>query len=54
MIVINIDPEAFSLGPFSVHWYGMMYVVGIVVGLLAAYPYAKSKGITSEQLLNTP
>jgi phosphatidylglycerol:prolipoprotein diacylglycerol transferase len=25
----NIDPIAFSLGPLKVHWYGLMYVVGI-------------------------
>jgi phosphatidylglycerol---prolipoprotein diacylglyceryl transferase len=52
MITVNIDPVAFRLGPFSVHWYGLMYVVGIVIGLLVAWPYAKSKGITQEQLLN--
>jgi phosphatidylglycerol---prolipoprotein diacylglyceryl transferase len=50
MITINIDPIAFPIGPLSVHWYGLMYVVGIVVGLLVAWPYAKSKGITSDQM----
>ncbi len=25
----NIDPVAFSLGPLHVHWYGLMYVIGI-------------------------
>ena len=25
----NIDPVAFSLGPLHVHWYGLMYVLGI-------------------------
>jgi phosphatidylglycerol:prolipoprotein diacylglycerol transferase len=50
MIVINLDPVAFSVGPFTVHWYGLMYVVGIVVGLLVAWPYARSKGITSNQI----
>ncbi len=25
----TIDPGAFSLGPLHVHWYGLMYVVGI-------------------------
>lgn len=25
----NIDPVAFSIGPLRVHWYGLMYVVGI-------------------------
>jgi phosphatidylglycerol---prolipoprotein diacylglyceryl transferase len=52
MITINIDPTAFSLGPLQVHWYGLMYVVGITVGLLVAWPYARSRGITSDQLLN--
>jgi phosphatidylglycerol:prolipoprotein diacylglycerol transferase len=28
----NIDPVAFSLGPLSIHWYGMAYVVGIMLG----------------------
>ena len=25
----NIDPVAISLGPLNVHWYGLMYVIGI-------------------------
>jgi phosphatidylglycerol:prolipoprotein diacylglycerol transferase len=52
MIVINIDPVPFSVGPFQIHWYGLMYVVGIAIGLLAAWHYAKSKGIEQDQLLN--
>jgi phosphatidylglycerol:prolipoprotein diacylglycerol transferase len=50
MLQINIDPVAFSIGPFSVHWYGLGYVVGIVVGLLVAWNYAKYIGITADQL----
>lgn len=50
MITINVDPIIFSVGPLSVHWYGVMYVVGIIVGLLVAWPYAKSKGLQGEQL----
>jgi phosphatidylglycerol:prolipoprotein diacylglycerol transferase len=50
MITVNIDPVAFSIGPFSVRWYGLMYVVGITVGLLFAWPYARSKGFTQSQL----
>lgn len=49
MVHINIDPVAFSLGPLSVHWYGLMYVVGIAVGLFIAWPYAKWKGVTAAQ-----
>lgn len=28
----NIDKVALSIGPFSVHWYGLAYVVGILLG----------------------
>lgn len=28
----NIDPVIFSIGPLSVHWYGVAYVVGILLG----------------------
>jgi phosphatidylglycerol:prolipoprotein diacylglycerol transferase len=51
-ITINANPVAFSIGSLSVHWYGLMYVVGITIGLLVSWPYAKSKGITEDQLLN--
>jgi phosphatidylglycerol---prolipoprotein diacylglyceryl transferase len=49
-MTINIDPVAFSIGDISVRWYGLMYVVGITIGLLIALPYARSKGLTSQQL----
>ena len=52
MVTINIDPVAFAIGPLSVRWYGLMYVVGIVVGLLVAWPYARSKGMTRDQVIN--
>jgi phosphatidylglycerol---prolipoprotein diacylglyceryl transferase len=50
MITININPTAFSIGLLSVHWYGLMYVVGIAAGLLVAWPYARSEGLTNSQL----
>lgn len=50
MIVFNMNPVAFSVGPLSVRWYGLMYLVGITVGLLVAWPYARSKGFTQSQL----
>lgn len=28
-----IDPIAFSIGPFAVHWYGISYGVGLAVGI---------------------
>ena len=27
-----IDPVAVSLGPLKVHWYGLMYLVGLLAG----------------------
>lgn len=53
MITININPIAFQIGPFAVHWYGLMYVVGITVGLAGVWPYGKYKGITEDQLWTT-
>jgi len=46
MITININPIIFSIGSLSVRWYGLMYVVGITIGLLIVWPYAKWKGFT--------
>lgn len=31
----NIDPIAISIGPFAVHWYGLAYLLGVLLG--AAY-----------------
>ncbi|SFB45164.1 phosphatidylglycerol:prolipoprotein diacylglycerol transferase [Rhizobium sp. NFR07] len=28
----NIDPVAFSIGPLKIHWYGLAYVAGILLG----------------------
>lgn len=30
----SFDPVAFRLGPLAVHWYGLMYLLGFVVGYL--------------------
>ncbi len=32
----EIDPIAFSIGPVAVHWYGIAYVVGILLGWVYA------------------
>lgn len=40
-----MDPVAFELGPLSVHWYGIGYVVAIAVGLWFAVRYAKERGL---------
>ena len=30
----RINPIAFSIGPFNVHWYGIGYLLGITIGYL--------------------
>lgn len=35
MIYPNINPVAFSIGSFSVYWYGLMYLMGFVMGYCA-------------------
>lgn len=47
-VYININPVMFSLGPLQVHWYGLMYVVGIIMGLWAIRRYTESKGIDGD------
>ncbi|MFT4185155.1 MAG: prolipoprotein diacylglyceryl transferase [Rhizobium sp.] len=32
----DIDPIAFSIGPWPIHWYGLAYVAGILLGWLYA------------------
>lgn len=32
MFVWQVDPVIFSVGPFAVHWYGMMYLLSFVGG----------------------
>lgn len=32
LVYPKIDPVAFHLGPLSVHWYGLMYLIGFVSG----------------------
>ncbi len=37
----QIDPVAFSLGPLKVHWYGLMYIIGIGAAWVLARRRAK-------------
>lgn len=44
MLAPNIDPVAISLGPIQIHWYGLMYVVGILGLWWLAMRRAKQPG----------
>ena len=40
----DIDPVAVSLGPVKIHWYGLMYVIGIAAAWLLARQRTKQPG----------
>lgn len=42
----DIDPIAFSLGPLSVRWYGLMYLAGFLAGALLGVWRANRTGST--------
>ena len=50
--VHDIDPVAFSLGPLTVHWYGLMYLIGFAGAyILGTYRAKKpNSGWTPEQI----
>lgn len=50
----QIDPIAFSIGPLSLHWYGLMYLFGLIGAFLLASYRIKNKQtiITKKQLEN--
>lgn len=50
MVSIDIDPVILEIGPLAVRWYGLMYAVGILVGLYVAMPYALQKGLKEEDI----
>ena len=47
-IYLNIDPVLVHLGPLAIRWYGLMYVVGIIVGLKVIEGYTKRKGVDED------
>jgi len=44
-IYSHFNTIAFDLGIFKVHWYGIMYVLALVVGYYFAIHFAKKEGI---------
>jgi phosphatidylglycerol:prolipoprotein diacylglycerol transferase len=49
-IHININPVLLQIGPVALRWYGLMYVVGIIVGLQFIRSYTGRKGISQDQM----
>jgi phosphatidylglycerol:prolipoprotein diacylglycerol transferase len=49
-IYINIDPVIVHIGSLALRWYGLMYVVAIIIGLWVIQGYTQSKGISPDKL----
>jgi len=49
-IYVNIDPVIVHLGPLALRWYGLMYVVGIIIGLQVIKNYTTRKGIDQDMV----
>ncbi|MBD7937056.1 MULTISPECIES: prolipoprotein diacylglyceryl transferase [Cytobacillus] len=45
LTVAPIDPVAFSLGPLSVRWYGLIIGIGIALGLILAMRESDKRGL---------
>jgi phosphatidylglycerol---prolipoprotein diacylglyceryl transferase len=49
----NISPVIFKLGPFQLRWYGLAYVLGILLSFKLAKPYLVNKlKCNNEQIAN--
>ena len=52
IITIDIDP-VIHLGPFQVHWYGVMYAVAFLVAFrVGVVPYAVRQGVARSVAVN--
>ena len=47
-IYINMDPVFLHIGPLHLTWYGLMYVVAIIMGLLVIRGYTARMGISND------
>ena len=49
----SLDPVAFSVGPFSIRWYGLAYIAGFIVAALVLFRVARrwKMNLTADELL---
>ncbi|HHY92087.1 MAG TPA: prolipoprotein diacylglyceryl transferase [Firmicutes bacterium] len=52
MSFVQPDPIAFSLGPLTVRWYGILMAVALLVGTWLALKEARRQGVDEDALLN--
>lgn len=49
-ITWNVDPEIFSIGNFSIRWYGLLFASAFLSGYLVFTRYLKTERLSSEML----
>jgi phosphatidylglycerol:prolipoprotein diacylglycerol transferase len=47
-----VHPIAFQLGPFSIHWYGVLVAVAFLLGLWTASRRAPLSGVSAEKIVD--
>jgi len=50
----NIDPVFIHLGPLQIRWYGVAYVLGVVLGMRLAYPSLRRLGLSRDAIWDFP
>ena len=48
---MNIDPIAFSIGPVTVRWYGLLIAIALMIGIIGGSNKAKKEGIDEDDFL---
>lgn len=49
-LVWNVTPEIFSLGPFRLRWYGLLFALGFIVGYALVAQFYRREGRLLENL----
>jgi phosphatidylglycerol:prolipoprotein diacylglycerol transferase len=50
VITWNVDPEIFSIGTFSIRWYGLLFASAFLSGYIVFIRYLATERLTSEML----
>ena len=45
MMTVNFDPVIMKIGPFAVHWYGLMYILGFIASYMITTRLVKKRNI---------
>ncbi|MEW5784858.1 MAG: prolipoprotein diacylglyceryl transferase family protein, partial [Bacillota bacterium] len=51
MLIEDINPILFQVGPLTVRWYGLMFAVSAAVGLYYLHKHGLKKGYAEDSLL---